>query len=156
MRIAVLPLLLLVAAVAAAREPVPPVNARDGLALQGYDPVAYFAAGEPTPGRADLVATHEGVHYRFASEENRARFVADPARYVPQYGGYCAYAMSVDRIADIDPRRFDVRDGKLYLNNGYLAEALWSVGTGSHVKSADENWRVFPRASGRPAAGPEP
>lgn len=143
MRAAVLTVLLLVASVSVASEPVPPVNTREGLAIQGHDPVAYFTAGVPTPGRPDLVATHEGATYRFASEENRARFAADPARYAPQYGGYCAYAMAVDRIADIDPRRFDVRDGKLYLNNGHLAEALWAVGTAGNVKSADENWRTL-------------
>ena len=83
--------------------------------------------------------------YRFASAENRDRFTADPERYVPQYGGYCAYAMSIDRIADIDPSRWAIVDGKLYLNNNRLSQALWSVNKRGRIASGDQNWTVFPK-----------
>lgn len=91
---------------------------RERLAIEGYDPVAYFpeGGGRPTPGRADLTHTHEGVVYRFASAENLARFQADPARYEPGFGGWCAYAMGKNgRLVDVDPEAFILQDGQLLL-----------------------------------------
>ncbi len=125
--------------------PVAAVNAADGIALKGYDAVAYFTTGEPTPGAERYAYRWKGVTYRFASVENRDRFKADPERYVPQYGGYCAYAMSIDRIADIDPSRWAIVDGKLYLNNGRVSQALWSVSRAAKIASGDRNWAVFPK-----------
>jgi YHS domain-containing protein len=130
---------------AAAREPVNPVNVTNGLGLKGYDPVAYFSAGEATPGRQQCAYRWKGVIYRFASAENRDRFTTDPDKYLPQYGGYCAYAMSIDRIADIDPARWAIVDGKLYLNNGRISQTLWSIDKAGHIASADRNWVVFPK-----------
>jgi YHS domain-containing protein len=127
--------------------PVTPVNTADGVALKGYDPVAYFTAGKPTPGMDEYALRWKGVTYRFASAENRALFNADPERYAPQYGGYCAYAMSINRIADIDPARWTIVDGKLYLNNNLLSQALWSVSTRGKIGSADRHWAVFPKTA---------
>jgi hypothetical protein len=127
--------------------PVAAVNAADGIALKGYDAVAYFTTGEPTPGVDGYTHPWQGVTYRFASAENRDRFKADPERYVPQYGGYCAYAMSIDRIADIDPSRWAIVDGKLYLNNNLLSQTLWSVSTRGKIVSADQHWAVFPKTA---------
>jgi hypothetical protein len=126
---------------------VAPVNSADGVALKGYDPVAYFTTGAPTPGVDGYTLRWKGVTYRFASAENRARFNADPERYAPQYGGYCAYAMSINRIADIDPARWTIVDGKLYLNNNLLSQALWSVSTRGKIGSADRHWAVFPKTA---------
>jgi len=128
------------AGAARAEEPVPAVNADDGLALEGYDPVAYFTRGEPAEGRPDLVAEHGGARYRFATPEHRERFLAEPERYLPAYGGFCAYAMSVDSIADIDPDRWSIVDGRLYLNAGRLASGLWALGTKGNIERADRNW----------------
>jgi len=130
---------------AAAREAVNPVNVTNGLGLKGYDPVAYFSAGEATPGRQQYAYRWKGAIYRFASADNRDRFKTDPDKYLPQYGGYCAYAMSLDRIADIDPARWAIVDGKLYLNNGRISQTLWSIDKAGHIASADRNWVVFPR-----------
>ena len=127
--------------------PVSPVNSADGVALKGYDPVAYFAAGKPTPGMDEYTLRWKGVTYRFASAENRARFKAEPDQYAPQYGGYCAYAMSINRIADIDPARWTVVDGKLDLNNNLLSQALGSVSTRGKIGSADQHWAVFPKTA---------
>ena len=91
--------------------PVAAVNTTDGLALKGYDPVAYFTDGQPTKGADQYSFQWKGVTYRFASAENLQRFKADPDKYLPQYGGYCAYAMSLDRIADIDPHRWAIVGG---------------------------------------------
>src|SRR5258706_12854820 len=90
----------------------------------------------------------KGAPYPFASAENRDRFKAGPEKYAPQCGGYCAFAMSINRIADIDPARWAIVDGKLYLNNNWLSQTLWSVSKSSHIASADQNWAVFPK---RPA-----
>jgi YHS domain-containing protein len=127
--------------------PVSPVNSADGIALKGYDPVAYFTTGKPTPGMDDYTLRWKGVTYRFASAEHRERFKAEPEQYAPQYGGYCAYAMSINRIADIDPGRWTIVDGRLYLNNNLLSQTLWSVGTQGKIVSADQHWAVFPKTA---------
>jgi YHS domain-containing protein len=125
--------------------PVAPVNTTEGLALKGYDPVAYFTEGQPTKGTDQYSFQWKGVTYRFASAENLQRFKADPEKYLPQYGGYCAYAMSLDRIADIDPFRWAIVDGKLYLNNGFIAQDLWSLNKSGNIASADHNWPLYPK-----------
>jgi YHS domain-containing protein len=135
-----------VAASAADRSAVAPVNATNGIALKGYDPVAYFTVGQAMPGRDAYIFSWKGLPYRFASAENRDRFAADPDKYVPRYGGYCAYAMAIDRIADIDPERWAIVDGKLYLNNNRFAHALWSVNKRANIAAADGNWAAFPKA----------
>jgi YHS domain-containing protein len=127
---------------------VSPVNATDGIALKGYDPVAYFTTGEPTVGRDEYTYEWNGARYRFASGENLERFKSAPERYLPQYGGYCAYAMSLNRIADIDPERWAIVDGKLYLNNNRLAQGLWSISKAGNIASADRNWAAFPKKGG--------
>jgi YHS domain-containing protein len=125
--------------------PVAAVNTADGFALKGYDPVAYFTNGQPTKGSAQYSFQWKGVTYLFASAENLQRFKADPDKYLPQYGGYCAYAMSLDRIADIDPHRWAIVGGKLYLNNGFLAQDLWSLNKSGNIESADRNWPQYPK-----------
>jgi YHS domain-containing protein len=125
--------------------PVAPVNTTDGLALKGYDPVAYFTDEHPKKGEDQYSFQWKGVTYRFASAENLKRFKADPEKYLPQYGGYCAYAMSLDRIADIDPHRWAIVGGKLYLNNGFIAQDLWSLNKSGNIASADHNWPLYPK-----------
>ena len=139
-------LMVLTTAIAWAAEhsPVVSVNVANGLALKGYDPVAYFTIGQAKPGHDMYTLRFKGVTYWFVSAENRDRFAASPETYVPQYGGYCAYAMSIDRIADIDPERWAIVDGKLYLNNNRLVHALWSVNRNGNIASADRNWAAYP------------
>jgi YHS domain-containing protein len=124
---------------------VPAVNAAAGIGVKGYDPAAYFTFGQPTPGLEQFAYGWKGVTYRFASVENLDRFKADPEKYLPQYGGYCAYAMSINRIADIDPSRWAIVDGKLYLNNNYLSYHLWSLDKSGNIASADRNWPLYPK-----------
>jgi YHS domain-containing protein len=128
-----------------AASPVPAVNTKDGFALKGYDPIAYFTVGQPTKGVDQYTYRWKGVTYRFTSAENLQRFKADPEKYLPQYGGYCAYAMSLDRIADIDPYRWAIVGGKLYLNNGFIAQDLWSLNKSGNITSADRNWPLYPK-----------
>ena len=132
-------------AAAGADSSVPAVNAAEGIGLKGYDPVAYFINGAPTKGSEQYSYLWTGVTYRFASAGNLEKFKADPEKYLPQYGGYCAYAMSLDRIADIDPSRWAIVKGKLYLNNGFVAEKLWSLNKSGNIVSADRNWPQYPK-----------
>jgi YHS domain-containing protein len=145
--IVVLGLFVAIAGSAAAGtdSPVPAVNAKDGIGLKGYDPVAYFINGAPTKGSDQYSLAWKGVTYRFASAGNLEKFKADPEKYLPQYGGYCAYAMSLDRIADVDPSRWAIVNGKLYLNNGFVAEKLWSINKNGNIESADHNWPEYPK-----------
>jgi YHS domain-containing protein len=127
--------------------PVAPVNATDRIGIKGYDPVAYFTEGQPIDGSDHYTFQWKDITYRFVSAENLQRFKPDPEKYLPQYGGYCAYAMSINRIADISPTDWTIFEGKLYLNNNFFSQRLWSLNKSSRVESADENWAVFPKTT---------
>ena len=122
-----------------------------GLALEGYDPVAYFTLGEARPGEPGIERRHDGITYRFLSEAHRAAFDAAPERYLPAYGGYCAIAMAWNRLADVDPRQWAIVDGQLYLNNSAFAHAWWSVGRARHIRTANGNWTAWRAAAATPA-----
>ncbi|HEY1888570.1 MAG TPA: YHS domain-containing (seleno)protein [Roseiarcus sp.] len=143
--LAVCLLSLLVAGAALADSPIAAVNTEHGLAIKGYDPVAYFTTGKPTPGLAQFSTNYNGATYRFVSAENRDRFIATPEKFVPQYGGYCAYAISLNKIADIDPEEWAIIKDKLYLNNGFLAQTLWSFDKSGNIARGDQNWPLVPK-----------
>jgi len=111
-----------------------------GLALKGYDPVAYFTEKKPQPGKPEFTARHEGATYRFASAANRDAFAAAPAKYAPQYGGYCAFGVASGYKAPIEPDAWTVVDGKLYLNYSQSVRSRWSRDVPGHIRSADANW----------------
>ncbi len=90
-------------------------GADSALMLKGYDPVAYFTSGTPTRGRPDVKAEHNGVTYRFATDDNRRTFAASPDRYVPQFGGFCANGMVYAIPLGGEPENFKIIGGKLYL-----------------------------------------
>ena len=115
-------------------------GADKGPALGGFDAVAYFVDGAPKEG--DVRFTHEwnGATWRFASAENRDRFKAEPERYAPQYGGYCAFAMSGDSLSPGDAKRWRIVDGKLYLNANRFAQGLWETNIPKRVRDADGHW----------------
>lgn len=119
-----------------------------GLAVQGYDVVAYQTAMQATRGVAQFTATHEGATYRFASAENRDRFLAEPARYVPAYGGYCAMGVAVNRKFDIDPMAFTIVDGRLYLNKDLGTRRAWMRDIPGNNAKADTNWPNVMRIAG--------
>jgi hypothetical protein len=133
------------AAAGSQKSSISAVNTADGIGVKGYDPVAYFVDGRPIVGVDLYTYRWRGVTYRFDSAGNRDKFKADPDRYLPQYGGYCAYAMSRDSIADIDPSRWAIVNEKLYLNNGYLSFRLWSLDKNGHIASADHYWPLYPK-----------
>lgn len=116
------------------------ILAEDGLALRGHDPVAYFTEGRPTRGRAEHSLTWGGAEWRFASAENRAAFAAAPETYAPQYGGYCAWAVSQGYTAPIDPNAWAIVDGRLYLNFSRSVQRRWERDIPGHIRRADTNW----------------
>ncbi|MEZ5401437.1 MAG: YHS domain-containing (seleno)protein [Bryobacteraceae bacterium] len=129
----------------AAAGPVGPVNTDSrGVAVEGYDPVAYFTAGEPTKGDPRLAHEWQGARYLFASAANLEAFKKDPAKYAPQYGGYCAYAVSKGSTAGISPKAWKVVDGKLYLNHR-LARGKFEKDVPGNIARADENWPKIPK-----------
>ncbi|MFZ4690001.1 MAG: YHS domain-containing (seleno)protein [Polymorphobacter sp.] len=111
----------------------------DQPAVSGYDPVAYFA-GAPAVGDAALSHVFEGATYRFASVANRAAFIANPEKYAPQFGGYCAWAASQGRLAGPDPTIWHIVDGKLYLNCSKDADAKWLADRPGNIAKAEAFW----------------
>lgn len=110
------------------------------VAISGYDPVAYFTAGRPTQGNAQFKASYQGAEFRFANAANRAAFIANPARYAPQYGGYCAYAVAQGSTAGIDPNAWSIVDGKLYLNISRSIQTRWQGDRANFIAAANRNW----------------
>lgn len=118
-----------------------PINVdKQGIGIQGYDPVAYFTAGAPTQGKAEFQAAHEGVVYRFSSAENRDSFLASPAKYAPEFGGFCAMGARMGKKFDADPNAWHIADGKLYLNLNKNVQKAWSADVAGNNKIAYENW----------------
>ena len=126
---------------------VDPVNTtRRGVAIDGHDPVAYFEFGEPREGVPEHAFDWQGATWRFASAAHRDLFAADPARYAPQYGGYCAWAVAQGTTAGIDPEAWRIVDGKLYLNYSPKIQRRWAENVPGHIEAADRHW---PRLLGR-------
>lgn len=111
-----------------------------GIAIQGYDPVAYFTDRKPIPGDPGITASHDGAIYQFASAEHKAAFDADPARYAPQYGGYCAYAAAQGAKTSIEPEQFTVAGDKLYLNFNADVRQRWLQDQAGYISKADAWW----------------
>jgi YHS domain-containing protein len=110
-----------------------------GVGAGGYDVVAYFS-GQSAPGKADITAQWGGATWRFANAENKAAFEASPEKYAPQYGGYCAYAVSKGATAKGDPEAWTVVDGKLYLNFSTGVRETWSQDIPGNISAANANW----------------
>ncbi|WP_422369469.1 YHS domain-containing (seleno)protein [Pelagibius sp.] len=119
------------------------------LALHGYDPVAYFTKGAPMRGSDSLVHIHEGAAYRFASQAHLDSFKQDPDRYVPQYGGFCAYGVSVGKKFDGDPRLWKIEDGKLYLNLNEEIYATFLEDLDDNIEKAEDNWQDIEHVAAR-------
>jgi YHS domain-containing protein len=113
---------------------------RNGLAIDGYDPVAYFAEQKPVKGSPEFRADFQGSTFQFASAAHRDAFAADPFKYAPQYGGYCAYGMARGYKASIDPAAFTVVSHKLYLNYSEAVRAQWLSDIPGYIRKADANW----------------
>lgn len=115
-------------------------GAFSNTAVQGHDPVAYFTEGKPVKGSKDFTADYQGAEFRFASQDNLDTFLADPAKYAPQYGGYCAWAVSEGYTAKGDANHWAVVDGKLYLNYDKKIQERWEQDRSAHIDKANSNW----------------
>ena len=113
---------------------------KDGVAIQGYDTVAYFTVGRPIPGNEAYSYHWQGSTWLFSSKEHRDLFRTDPQSYAPQYGGYCAWATARDRLVKIDPEVWAIVNGKLYLNNNMKVQLKWEANREVVIAEADRNW----------------
>jgi YHS domain-containing protein len=110
------------------------------LAVGGYDPVAYFESGKPVEGSSQFTTEYKGATWQFASQEHLDKFLASPDAYAPQYGGYCAWAVSNGYTASGDPNIWKIVDGKLYLNYDENVQTEWEKDIPGHITKADGNW----------------
>ena len=123
---------------------VAPVNVDSkGVALHGYDPVSYFGTDRPQVGSETYSYSSHGAIWRFASAANRKAFAADPGKYMPQFGGYCAKAVSENNIADIDPLSYKIVNGKLYLNYSAKIQKIWEQDIPGRIAKAEPYWPVL-------------
>lgn len=121
---------------------VDPVNKSlfGGVAIRGHDPVAYFVESKPVKGSDDFEVEWNGATWRFSSARNRDTFKATPETYAPQYGGYCAWAVSQGYTAGIDPDAWKIVDGKLYLNYSKDVQKDWEADIAGNIRKGDQNW----------------
>jgi hypothetical protein len=112
-----------------------------GLAIKGYDPVAYYRQSRPAKGSKMYELQWKDAKWRFASAENRDMFKSNPEKYAPRYGGYCAWAVSQGYTADVDPESaWSIVDGRLYLNYNVKVKKDWEKDIPGHILKADANW----------------
>jgi hypothetical protein len=126
-------------------EAVENLNLEKGVALRGYDAVAYFTEGGAVMGDPAVSYQWQGATWQFSSVEHRTEFVMDPARYAPQFGGYCAFAVAQGTTADGDPQQWAIVKHKLYVNNNAVAKKLWDQDRHGNIVSADRNWPLIPK-----------
>ena len=111
-----------------------------GIAIQGYDPVAYFTKSAPTKGNPQISAKHDGAIYLFASTTHRDTFLVNPEKYVPAYGGYCAYGVAKGYTVKIDPASWAVENGVLYLNYDKKVQNDWNKERKMYISDANKQW----------------
>lgn len=121
-----------------AKDPV--YQTKSGVAINGYDPVAYFSAGKPVKGQSIFHFSYLGTKWLFSSPENLELFKNEPTKYAPQYGGYCAYAVSQGKTAKTEPKAWTIVAGKLYLNYSLGIKKKWKKDISGYIKKADTNW----------------
>jgi YHS domain-containing protein len=140
--------LLLLSATAQAQKRL--VNTdKQGLALKGHDPVAFFTQGRPVAGDYRYESNYNGTRYRFASAENKKLFDVDPARYVPQFGGFCAYGVSRGYAVDVELDAFQIVDGRLLMQYDKSVRDRFNQDTEGNLKRADANWPKVVEKEGR-------
>ncbi len=115
-------------------------DASTGIAINGYDPVAYFTQSSPVKGKQKFSTKWNGAIWQFSNAENLATFESDPEKYAPQYGGYCAFAVSYGSTATTSPQAWSIVDGKLYLNYSLGVRKRWSKDIAGNISKANANW----------------
>ena len=150
-RALVVGVLTLAAAAISGNAGAAPQNMADGrLAVHGYDVVAYFTLHRPLKGVAAYEATYRGVTYRFASTVHRTAFLARPEKFVPQYGGYCAWSMRTGQRADVDPAAWEIVGGRLFLMRGRDERSAWMKDMPAITAIADGVWERLVTAGSDP------
>lgn len=133
---------------AAAAQPAPHrVFAERGVAIRGYDPVAYFTDARPVRGVAAFHHAWHGATWHFASAAHRDLFAAHPERYAPAYGGFCAWAVAEGSTAAIDPEAWRIVDGRLFLNYSRSVQRRWEADMAARISRADANWPAIERGT---------
>ena len=122
---------------------------KSGVAIQGYDPVAFFADGKPVKGKPEFAARHDGATYLFASQDHRDQFARDPAKYEPSFGGYCAYGVSRNKLVEVDVDAFQIVDGKLLLQYSKSVRDNFNKDTKGNLARATSNWPGLVEKSGK-------
>lgn len=131
----------LAASVSYAETTVSVIDANDdGVAIQGYDVVAYFIDQAPKKGTPDFKVDYAGSEWHFENQANLDLFVENPEKYIPQYGGHCAFATANNFLVSGDPKRWKIVDDKLYLNNNLFVHKLWKGNIPTNISAADNNW----------------
>jgi YHS domain-containing protein len=121
--------------------PLSEINVTAGsIAIKGYDPVAYFTDMKPVKGSPEFEFSWKGAVWRFSNAAHLEAFRANPEKYAPRYGGYCAYAVSQNKLADIDPDAWTIYEGRLYLNLNNDVQRLWEEDKPGYIRKADQNW----------------
>ncbi len=121
---------------------------KNDVILAGHDAVAYFTENKPVLGSAEYTAVYNGAIYRFSSKRNRDTFRDDPARYAPQYGGFCAYGMTFGKKFEVNGKAFEIVDGKLFVNKNERVYKTWKEDVPKHIREANSAW---PRVEQTPA-----
>ena len=116
---------------------------KERAAIRGYDPVAFFTENQPVKGNSDFLLKHNGAKWFFSSKENLEMFKANPEKYSPQYGGYCAYAISNGSTASSKPEFFTVYNDKLYLNFSKSVYKKWNKDKDTYIEEANVEWPVI-------------
>lgn len=137
-RLALLPLALVL--LASPLFAIEPVFKTDGVAIGGYDVVAYFEDSKAVEGSKEHAHTWNGATWHFVSDEHRAAFAKAPETYAPQYGGYCAFGVSRGYAVKVDPTAWKVVDGRLYLNYNHDVQKEWAKDPAGYITKADANW----------------
>ena len=119
------------------------IYAPGGKAIRGYDPVAFFTDSKPVMGADSLSFSWKGATWQFANRQNLQRFKANPEKYAPQYGGYCAYGMSEGHKAPTDPNAWTIVNDKLYLNYSPKVKEMWIKNPSERIEMANKNWTTL-------------
>ena len=121
-------------------DPIAPIFSTQAGAIRGYDPVAYFKQNRPIKGKTRLSYEWQGAIWHFSNQANLDAFKADPEKYAPQYGGYCAYGVAQGYTPETDPYAYKVVDGKLYLNLSKVVLKRWQEDISGYIQDANQNW----------------
>jgi hypothetical protein len=116
------------------------INTANGVAIQGYDVVAYHTQQQAVKGQRAYTHVWRGVTFQFVSAENRDRFATSPEAFVPEFGGFCAYGVSRGYAVDVDPQAFAVVEDKLYLNYSKRVQTTWNQDRAGYIAKARQNW----------------